>query len=123
MFIKELHILTDNPEESSAFYANGLGLPVLHETDNSVTLSLKHSTLTFHHSEVKNPKYHFAINIPRNKINEALNWVSHIIHPVIIENGSAVADFRNWHAEAFYFFDNNGNILELIARRDLKNEA
>ncbi|MFL5808344.1 MAG: hypothetical protein ACJ749_02420, partial [Flavisolibacter sp.] len=32
-------------------------------------------------------------------------------------------DFKNWNAEAVHFFDNNRNILELIARRDLDNAS
>ena len=34
-----------------------------------------------------------------------------------------IADFHNWNAKSFYFLDNNGNILEFIARFDLENEA
>jgi len=32
-----------------------------------------------------------------------------------------IADFYNWNAKSFYFYDNNGNILEFIARNDLDN--
>ena len=38
-------------------------------------------------------------------------------------NGELVADFKSWNAKAFYFNDNNGNILECIARLDLNNSA
>jgi len=33
-----------------------------------------------------------------------------------------MVDFKNWNAKAVYFFGNSRNILELIARFDLKNE-
>jgi catechol-2,3-dioxygenase len=36
---------------------------------------------------------------------------------------SYVADFVNWHARSVYFSDPAGNILELIARFDLRDEA
>ena len=29
-----------------------------------------------------------------------------------------IADFSSWNAKAFYFHDNNGNILELITHYD-----
>ena len=32
-----------------------------------------------------------------------------------------IAQFENWNANAVYFYDNNGNILEFIARHDLQN--
>jgi len=39
------------------------------------------------------------------------------------EKGENKIDFSNWNAEATYFFDPAGNIVELIARRDLQNES
>lgn len=36
---------------------------------------------------------------------------------------SDIADFVNWNAKSLYFFDTAGNILELIARFDLKNDS
>ena len=32
--------------------------------------------------------------------------------------GSPVIDFPNWNAKSLYFYDNNGNVLECIARFD-----
>lgn len=34
-----------------------------------------------------------------------------------------IADFHNWNAKSFYFYDNNGNILECIARFNLENKS
>lgn len=36
-------------------------------------------------------------------------------------HGEAIADFPNWRAQAFYFHDPAGNILECIARFELPN--
>ena len=33
-----------------------------------------------------------------------------------ISDDTYIADFTNWKAEAFYFYDNNGNIVEYITR-------
>ena len=41
----------------------------------------------------------------------------------IKEYKSDIADFTNWHARSIYFYDPAGNILELVARFDLKNKA
>lgn len=37
--------------------------------------------------------------------------------------GELIADFSGWHAHAFYFYDNNGNVLEYIVRYDLHNDS
>lgn len=36
---------------------------------------------------------------------------------------TTIADFRNWNAHAFYFHDNQNNILEFIAHHDLPTDS
>src|SRR5438874_12694704 len=68
--------------------------------------------------------YHFAINIPANKIREAKAWLSNKVQLLWMEDyKSDIADFVNWHAKSVYFFDPAGNIVELIARFDLDNTS
>ena len=70
------------------------------------------------------PFYHFAINIPSNKIEEAKNWLSNRVKLLWMEDyENDIADFVNWHAKSVYFYDPAGNILELIARFDLHNPS
>ena len=38
-------------------------------------------------------------------------------------NGQNEFDFKSWNAEAIYFFDPSGNILEFIARHSLNNKT
>ena len=68
--------------------------------------------------------YHFAINIPANKIEEAKAWLASRVELIWIEPyKSDIADFVNWHAKSVYFYDPAGNIVELIARFDLDNKT
>jgi catechol-2,3-dioxygenase len=67
------------------------------------------------------PVYHFAFNIPENKFEEALERTSKQVSLLPVEPDRFVADFEAWNAKAFYFYDNNGNILEYIVRFDLRN--
>jgi hypothetical protein len=70
------------------------------------------------------PFYHFAINIPANKIEEAKDWLSNKVKLLWMEDyKDDIADFVNWHAKSVYFYDPAGNIVELIARFDLDNNA
>ena len=68
--------------------------------------------------------YHFAINIPSNKIEDAKAWLKDKVQLVWMEDyKSDIADFVNWHAKSVYFFDPAGNIVELISRFDLQNPS
>jgi catechol 2,3-dioxygenase-like lactoylglutathione lyase family enzyme len=123
VLIKEINILTADIENTRQFYSQVLGLPVISVANKQLQLSAGNSILTFLHTHNKDAKYHFAFNIPANKTNEALNWLTGRAEPIKIDNKSPIADFRNWNATSVYFYDNNGNVLEFIARRDLHNET
>jgi hypothetical protein len=64
------------------------------------------------------PFYHFALLVPGNRFDKALEWITErtelLPDP---ETGDAVFDFDNWDALACYFHDPVGNIVELIAHR------
>jgi hypothetical protein len=66
------------------------------------------------------PFYHFALLVPGNRFEHALEWVGEraelLRDPA---NGEAVFDFDNWDALACYFNDPAGNIVELIAHRGI----
>lgn len=123
MKITEIQLLTDRMEETIYFYRDILGLSVI-ITENKVTkFSAGASVLTFHQSYNNSPVYHFAFNIPKNQFNEALHWAASKFQLIQITASGSVADFQSWNAKAFYFYDNNHNIVEFIARFDLDNDS
>lgn len=122
MKIIELEIMTDDLEATARFYAGTLGLPLIGSTAQARVFSVGDSLLTFRKSENMYPVYHVAFNIPHDKLYEALDWVKDKTDPLILPEGGHVADFSDWNANAFYFKDNNGNILEFIARYDVEVE-
>ena len=74
------------------------------------------------------PFYHFAFNIPENKIVKALEWQKARTPILAIpERNRAegfppeVVDYRHWNAHSVFFLDPAGNVVEYIARHDLKN--
>ena len=124
MEIKELILQTNNISETKHFYNITIGFDILNESEKSITFLVGTSKLTFEIVKVEIcPKYHFAFNIPVNQLNDAIDWGAK--RTSLITNGEnlIVADFVNWKAKAFYFFDNNRNILELISRQDLNNST
>ncbi|MCU7616622.1 VOC family protein [Chryseobacterium sp. PBS4-4] len=121
MKISELIIQTSNLYQTETFYSSILEFKILSKNESYVSFIVGHSVLTFEKTdnEIK-PKYHFAFNIPFNKMEEGLLWISEKISLIEI-NGDYIAHFENWKAKSIYFYDNNENILELITRNDLNN--
>ncbi len=122
MLIKEIKLLTNTLAETKYFYHQILGFPIIIEEKNLISFQTGFSLLTFQEANEKNPVYHFAFNIPCNKIEEALHWLELKTEIIKADEETEIVDFKNWNAKAVYFLDNNENILELIARSDLKNE-
>ena len=70
------------------------------------------------------PFYHFALRVPRNRLAAAMDLLEkHVGLLPDPETGTTTFDFDNWNAVAFYFHDPAGNIVELIAHRDLPDEG
>jgi len=121
MIIKELKIYTAHLNKQRKFYSEILGLAVLSSTDDEARFQLGETILILIQSEHFQP-YHFAINIPCNQEQQALNWLKERVE--ILKSGEIeIQDFDFWNAKAIYFYDEDKNIVELIARKNLKNES
>ena len=125
--IHSLRLLTTSPlSDLSRFYGKVLGLP-FSTNDKSLTIRAGQSTITFTKVEaVERPFYHFAFNIPENKIEMAFAWQrsrTPIIHPNPDGPRDAITHFRHWNAHSIFFLDPAGNLVEYIARHDLQNRT
>jgi catechol-2,3-dioxygenase len=121
MKIQELTLLTNNLFETNEFYEQKIGFEKIEETETKIGFAAGRSKLIFKLTNKKyHPKYHFAFNIPTNKIDEAIHWTLERTNLISTDN-SYITDFENWKAKAIYFFDNNQNIVEFISRTDLNN--
>jgi len=123
MNILEIELLSDDISKTELFYNEVLGLPTISKNESSVSFATVATKLTFRSSENLNPVYHFAFDIPNNKLLEAFDWIEKKTEIMEVVPPNKIADFYNWNAKSFYFYDNNGNILEFIARYDLDNQS
>jgi catechol 2,3-dioxygenase-like lactoylglutathione lyase family enzyme len=124
MTIKEVALLTKDLGATRHFYTHILQLPVLAESQATVSFGIGSSVLTFYYSDAPSePFYHVAFSIPHSQVAAALTWVECRIPILPGPQGQAVFDFPGWLAQAFYFHDNNGNILECIGRQPLGDAA
>lgn len=121
MKIKELTLLTNKLKEMKDFYKHIVELKIIRESSNSFTVRIGSTDLVFKETESEtDPFYHFAMNIPENKLDEAKSWLQKKII-LNTEEEEDEAFFKSWNAHAIYFEDPSGNILEFIARHNLKN--
>ncbi|MEN7548316.1 hypothetical protein AAG747_10385 [Rapidithrix thailandica] len=123
MRIKEVYLLSNDLQQTESFYHDILGLSVVRKEKNNLAFSLGASTLIFQHSELAKPYYHLAFDIPNNQLKEAYEALNKKVRILPVTSESQFAHFESWNAKSFYFYDNNGNLLELIARYDLSNAS
>jgi catechol 2,3-dioxygenase-like lactoylglutathione lyase family enzyme len=99
------------------FYAKRLGIKQLDRTSALVAFGIGETRLELAPSETQ-PFYHFALLAPGNRFGAVLDWIGERAELLPDqETGDVVFDFSNWQAEACYFHDPAGNIVELIAHR------
>jgi len=121
MKIKEVILYSSNIEAQIKFYDKILELPVFDKSESHCSLKVGNSMLTFKFS--KRPShYHFAFNIPSNQIVEAHSWLKKRVDLLNYE-GEEIVPFNSWNAKGIYFYDADNNIVELIARNNLRNES
>lgn len=120
MHITAATLKTPALAQQRSFYTDVLGLPLIAESTNRFTVQAGNTALTFEAAAPgTRPHYHFAFNIPENKLEEAKAWLASR-HPVLTDaEGNDVAHFVSWNAHAFYFHDGAGFGAEFIARHNL----
>jgi hypothetical protein len=125
MEITQVILQSSSLKEITGFYGGLLELPVEQNKNNTGTnIGIGSTRLVFQQATAADPFYHFAINIPANKIDEAMQWLRQRVELIWLDDyNSYIADFTNWHAKSVYFYDPAGNIVELIARFDLHNTS
>ena len=121
MYITHLELATKDLHAQKEFYAKILELPV-ELSANRLEVKAGATALVFVPAASDfEGAYHFAFNIPENQIRAAKEWLSTKVDLLRDENRLDEFDFSNWNAHSIYFKDAAGNILEFIARHDLKN--
>lgn len=117
MRIEHLQLFTSMPGELMDFYNHVLECTTSAHPDGFV-LHTAQTDLLFSRSGQHAPVYHFACTIPFHKVAEAQSWMAQKVALIDLGEGKHLADFKNWDAKAFYFFDPAGNIVEFIGRQD-----
>jgi catechol 2,3-dioxygenase-like lactoylglutathione lyase family enzyme len=96
--------------EVAAFYEEGLGLPLA----GPLAFQVGETELAFRPAGGE-AFYHFAFLVPGDRFEAALEWAE--ARTTILPPG--VFDFDFWDAQACYFHDPAGSIVELISHRPM----
>ena len=123
MNITKLELLTIDLGAQKHFYKNILELPVKLTSSNlEVKAGQTELVLTQAPADFDGA-YHCAFNIPENQFQSAKAWISERISLLRDENGKDEFNSESWNSDSVYFKDAAGNVLEFIARHNLKNPA
>lgn len=123
MKIKELYLLSNNLEETEVFYNNVLGMLTDSKNEVEIAFYAGETKIIFTESPDDTPVYHLAFDVPNNKLDEAYAWLKKRTTVLPVTTETEFSEFQLWNARSFYFYDNNGNLLEFICRFDLKNQS
>jgi len=115
MNIIELELLSDDLIATEKFYKKVLGLNPSFVEKEALFFEVGYTKLIFKKSDNQKPVYHFAIDLPNNRFFDAHYFIK-ANTPLIKVEDDEIANFVNWDAKSFYFYDNNGNIVECITR-------
>jgi catechol 2,3-dioxygenase-like lactoylglutathione lyase family enzyme len=127
--IHQLTLATRDLAAQSAFWGETLGLSVRECPGGAVEAPLQASRIRFEQaSPGADPRYHFAINVPRGSIVEAAAWIAErhellAFHDDPDEEEGATIVHTDRGASALYFLDAGGNVVELIASDHLENDS
>lgn len=126
MKIQSLKLLTNNLEKQRIFYTEIIELPLLNDSTDSFTIIAGTSHLTFDRQTNvdENPFYHFAFDIPGNKVDESIAWLnSKGISLNLLPQDKYQIYSKTWNATSIYFYDHAGNIVEFIARHSSNHSS
>lgn len=112
---KAVTFYTDQLKSLQGFYMNILELEIIEIADQSFTMKVGTTEVTFKASE-EPAFYHFAINVPGNQFSLLKAWLRGR-HPLNREGGRDEVYFSSFDADSIYFTDAANNIVELIGRR------
>lgn len=121
MIIKKLTLSTQNIVKQKKFYCDLLGFKLLSESEKYFEIQTGFSSLRFEQCKDFFPN-HFAFGIPFSLYKSALNWLEQRVE-ILQDEEDKIVDFPAWKAKAIYFYDEDKNICEFIARKDLPQTA
>ena len=123
MRIVDVEFKTHWLDKVTDFYQNQVGLELIEKDDQRCVFKAGWSRLKFVLDESsEGPWYHFAFHIPLSQIESAMRWAESFA--TLLQNIEGKRFYLGHRsAEAIYFEDPSGNIVELIGRKEYDAKA
>lgn len=121
MDILRLELRTKDFIAQRDFYSQVLELPVGLSADRLEIQAGKTILIFTRVGSDFDGAYHFAFNIPENQFRSTKEWIASrtpLLHDL---EGADEFSSESWNSHSVYFKDAAGNVLEFIARHNLKN--
>lgn len=118
MEIREVVLQTRDTDTIERFYGRELGLEVVSDPAR-VTVALGSTRMVFEESEYEGA-HHLAFTIPTGMFPQAKQWIA---ARAALLGRDGVDEFEgpsSWNSRSVYFDGPDGQVLELIERRDLR---
>jgi hypothetical protein len=112
----QIRLASAHPEAQRSLYAGPLGLDVSEARAGALAVDIGATRLVLEPGP-SSPQ-HFAIRIPSGAYADGLAWLASRVE-LLGEGGDRAFAFPDWNADAAYFRDADGNVVELIAHHDL----
>ncbi len=121
MRLLEVTIAVDDVAACRRFYSVDLGLAVVDESVDGFSVRVGRSILRLVSGSPAGP-HHLAFEVPANRVAEAAGYLAPLAE-VIRVDGREVVHIDPWNADAVYFRDPAGTILELIGHHGVSPES
>jgi len=121
MKIEKLEIASADIGKQLHFYRDLLELEIRDQDERFFEIVLGYSILKFWQDTNFTP-YHIAIHIPDRQEEIALRWLKSRVS-ILKNDQEEIVDFSGWDAKSVYFYDEDKNIMEFIARGNLNKPA
>ena len=121
MIITGLELPTRDTQAQRDFYTNILELPAELTSSGLEVRAGKTNILFTPAAPDFEGAYHFAFNVPENQFHASKEWISSRVPLLCDESGKAEFASESWNSHSVYFKDAAGNVLEFIARHNLKD--
>lgn len=111
--VRFAEVTLETPLDLHGFYGGELALPI-----DGETIVVGETRLRFEVEEDSAAFYHFALLVPGDRFDAALEWARERVELL-----GDVFEFENWDARAVYFHDPAGSIVELIAHHGFETNG
>jgi catechol 2,3-dioxygenase-like lactoylglutathione lyase family enzyme len=113
----EIRLASGRQDAQLSLYGGVLGLEAA-EGSGELAVQIGATRVVF--ADGPSSPQHFAARIPSAAYADALAWLGARVELLADDDGGHAFAFPDWNADAAYFRDPDGNVVELIAHHDLR---